>query len=53
MAHPPNQNLAFSELDRLADYLSAANNNPGPDLPTGTVDPKRYPIVLGSFPRIL
>jgi len=56
MAHLQNQNIAFSELDRLADYLSAASNNPpnlGADLPTGTVDPKKYPIVLGSFPHIL
>ncbi|RPB27284.1 alpha/beta-hydrolase [Terfezia boudieri ATCC MYA-4762] len=49
MLHHPNQNPAFKELDRLADYLSTAANNPiipGADLPTGTVDPKRYPIVL-------
>lgn len=52
MAKPQNQKLVFSEIDRLADYLSqqlgGGKKTDGHEVPTGTVDPKRYPIVLGS-----
>lgn len=56
MARAVRQNLLFSELDRLADYLShtfgdggSKRQADGHEAPTGTVDPKRYPIVLGEY----